>query len=108
MNQIEITKNVLRREKKTVRIMIQMYCSNFHESQKKLCENCSEMLEYTNSRLDICPWGENKPACTNCLIHCYNTDKREQIREIMRYSGPRMMLKHPLLALNHLWKMKKK
>ncbi len=108
MNHSEKKKNILKRERKTVRIMIQMHCSNFHESKKILCKDCSEMWDYASSRLDYCTWGESKPACSNCSIHCYTADKRELIRTIMRYSGPRMMLKHPLLALNHLWKMKKK
>lgn len=28
---------------------------------------------------------------------------RERVKQVMRYAGPRMMLKHPLLALQHLF-----
>jgi len=108
MTQIEKPKNILRKEQKTVRIMIRMYCSNFHESKKDLCGECSEMWDYASARLDYCTWGEEKPACSSCTKHCYKPERRERIREIMRYSGPRMMLKHPILAINHLVKMKKK
>jgi hypothetical protein len=28
---------------------------------------------------------------------------RTRVREVMRYAGPKMMLRHPLLTLLHLW-----
>jgi len=28
---------------------------------------------------------------------------REQIRAVMRYSGPRMLLHHPLMTFHHIW-----
>jgi hypothetical protein len=33
---------------------------------------------------------------------CYTPDMRERIRAVMRFSGPRMLLHHPWLALMHL------
>jgi hypothetical protein len=35
-------------------------------------------------------------------VHCYKRRQREQARTIMRYSGPRMMRRHPWLALMHV------
>jgi hypothetical protein len=35
-------------------------------------------------------------------VHCYKPAMREQIRVVMRYSGPRMAQRHPLLAAAHL------
>ena len=35
-------------------------------------------------------------------VHCYQPQMREQIRQVMRYSGPRMLLYHPVLAIWHL------
>ncbi|MDW2334940.1 nitrous oxide-stimulated promoter family protein, partial [Vibrio sp. 1069] len=29
-------------------------------------------------------------------------EPKEQMRLVMRYSGPRMLLKHPILAVRHL------
>ena len=26
-----------------------------------------------------------------CPVHCYQRDRREQAREVMRYAGPRMV-----------------
>jgi len=57
---------------------------------------------YANEKLDRCPYGQNKPTCNRCPIHCYKPQQREQARHIMRYAGPRMLLKHPILAIKHL------
>ena len=51
---------------------------------------------------DLRPYGEGKPTCAKCPIHCYKRVQREQAREIMRYAGPRMTYRHPWLALTHL------
>lgn len=48
------------------------------------------------------PYGEEKPTCNKCPIHCYKPEPKEQMRLVMRYSGPRMLLKHPILAVRHL------
>lgn len=54
------------------------------------------------TRLDRCIYSPNKPTCVNCPTHCYKPDMREQIRVVMRYAGPRMLAKHPMLAILHL------
>ncbi|MCK5560005.1 MAG: nitrous oxide-stimulated promoter family protein [Thermoplasmata archaeon] len=89
------------REKATVRAMIEIYCHGHHDTSKKLCEDCSELLNYSFLRLDKCPFQETKPTCANCTIHCYKPAMREKIRAVMRYSGPRMLVKHPILTLRH-------
>ena len=48
------------------------------------------------------PHGKVKPTCRHCAIHCYDMDHRARIREVMRYAGPRMIFRHPLLAIRHL------
>jgi hypothetical protein len=53
-------------------------------------------------RLERCVFGDAKPACSNCVVHCYRADMRERVREVMRWSGPRMLLRHPVLAVRHL------
>jgi len=82
--------------------MIEMYCKNHHNPGKSLCENCNDLLEYAMVRLEKCPQLHNKPICAKCTIHCYKPDKREYVREVMRYSGPRMLLNHPYLAILHV------
>jgi len=91
----------IRREKATVRAMIQMYCRAHHESRKRLCDDCQTLQDYAIIRIDKCPFGSGKPICSKCKIHCYNRRMREQIRQAMRFSGPRMPIRHPIMALLH-------
>ena len=58
-------------------------------------------MDYADERLDACPFGQGKPACSDCLIHCYKKEMREQVRTVMRHAGPRMTYRHPYLALMH-------
>jgi hypothetical protein len=90
------------RERKTVSVMIHMYCRGNHGTKAGLCESCSELMEYSNVRLDKCRLKENKPTCANCTVHCYKPSMREKIRDVMRYSGPRMLFNHPIMAIQHL------
>lgn len=91
----------IRREKATVRAMIALYCRHHHGGQE-ICASCAELLAYADLRLDRCPYGEAKPACTNCPIHCYRPEPRERMRAVMRFAGPRMLWRHPYLAIRHL------
>ena len=97
----------IRREKATVRVMVAMYCRH-HHGGSGLCIECSELADYADRKLDLCPYGGEKPACTNCPIHCYQPEEREQMREVMRFAGPRMMWRHPYLAIRHLLDERKK
>ena len=82
--------------------MVGIYCSAHHgDSPDDLCDSCRGFLDYADVRLDKCPYGEDKPTCSNCPIHCYKPERREQAKAIMRYAGPRMLLRHPLLAIAH-------
>lgn len=85
--------------------MILLYCRNLHKTENDaLCPSCRELLAYARSRLEKCPYGENKPACSACPIHCYKPKRRKEIQDVMRYAGPRMMRSHPMLAVRHLIK----
>lgn len=97
--------NRLVREKKTVSVMIDLYCQDNHKTHL-LCSECDELKEYAFKRLDNCPFGYEKPICNKCSVHCYSKEKREKIREVMRYAGPRMIKKHPILAIFHIWDSK--
>lgn len=89
------------RENITVRLMIELYCRD-HHGGKELCAACHELADYAAKRITKCPFGGKKLACSDCASHCFKPEKREQIREVMRYAGPRMVWRHPLLALDHL------
>lgn len=91
------------RELKTIATMVRMYCrSHGHEPRRPLCASCTTLLEYSTRRLDRCVFGDAKPTCANCVVHCYRADMREQIRMVMKWAGPRMLFRHPLMAILHL------
>jgi hypothetical protein len=91
----------LARERRTINAMIAIYCRDHHQ-RRGLCVACAGLAEYAGARLDRCPYGTAKPTCVNCPIHCYAQRMRDAVREVMRYAGPRMLRRHPVLAIAHL------
>jgi len=89
------------REKQTIAAMVSLYCRDHHAPPEGLCAECHALLDYARARLDRCPFGPRKPACAKCPIHCYKPQVRAKVKEVMRYAGPRMLLRHPLLSLLH-------
>ncbi|MEI6514839.1 MAG: nitrous oxide-stimulated promoter family protein [bacterium] len=90
------------RERETLQAMIRICCRDLHHSGKTLCEGCQELEDYALARLDNCTFGPDKPKCADCPIHCYKPAMRDRIRMVMRHSGPKMLVKHPMLALGHV------
>lgn len=95
-------------EKKIVSKMIAIYCRSVHRSGKELCMECGELEQYAKQRLERCRFGEDKPTCGGCPIHCYKKDMRQKIKEVMRFAGPRMLLLHPIDAVRHFYKERKR
>ena len=90
------------KEKETVEKMIRLYCEKKHNSPKgSLCSDCGDLLEYSLLRLDNCQYQEGKPTCRKCPVHCYRPTKREEIRRVMRFSGPRLALSAPMDWIRH-------
>ena len=89
------------KEKEVVSLMIRLYCRKKHGG-KTLCPDCTALEAYARSRSDRCPFMAEKSFCSNCKVHCYKPEMREKIRAVMRFSGPRMLLYHPLMALCHV------
>lgn len=94
------------REKETVSLMISLYCRK-HHGGKDLCPECAALDAYARRRSDKCPFMETKTFCSNCKVHCYKADMRERIRAVMRFSGPRMLFHHPVMAIRHVIETKK-
>jgi predicted amidophosphoribosyltransferase len=90
------------RERQTLAAMMAIYCRDHHGQRGQLCEDCIQLLDYAEQRLANCPFGEDKPACNHCQVHCYSATQRERVKAVMRYAGPRMLWRHPLLSLYHL------
>jgi hypothetical protein len=91
----------LTREKRTIRLMVECYCWAHHATPGSLCPECQSLYDYAVCRLDRCPFAAEKTTCARCPIHCYKPAMRERITAVMRYAGPRMMFRHPILALLH-------
>ena len=90
-------------EMKTIAAMIALYCEGHHGyGRGELCTDCRQVHDYAAKRLTLCPFQQEKPTCGNCSIHCYKKDMRDKIRAVMRYAGPRMSYRHPVMALRHL------
>jgi hypothetical protein len=91
----------LARERRTMTAMVRIYCRDQHLPACSLCAECQQFLDYAYGRLERCRFGLEKPVCAKCPVQCYQRERREQVRVIMRYAGPRMVLKHPLMSLRH-------
>jgi len=90
------------REFKMIAAMLRMYCRSHHGiRQAALCADCTELHDYAYRRLERCVFGEAKPTCANCTVHCYKASMRERIRQVMRWAGPRMLWHHPVMAVRH-------
>ena len=76
----------IEREKQTVRKMIGLYCSHRLKADT-IPEAYQHLADFACRRLD----------------HCYPPTEREQIREVMRWTGPRMILYSPIAAIRHLF-----
>jgi hypothetical protein len=92
----------LQREKRTIEVMLRIYCRDRHGETDGLCASCVRLLDYAGGRLDNCPFQDEKPACNHCQVHCYGRDKRREVQAVMRYAGPRMTYRYPYLSLLHL------
>jgi len=82
--------------------MITIYCAKKHRSQE-LCKECQELVEYSQERLSNCQFGNDKGSCKKCPIHCYKPEMRKRIRQVMRFSGPRLLLYRPIETIKHIF-----
>ncbi len=94
----------LKHEHGTLVCMTRIYCARHHGDREgsDLCDECTRLMDYAQRRLAKCPYGPDKPTCTNCPIHCYKPAQRESVREVMKFAGPRMAWRHPIRSLTHL------
>lgn len=92
----------LEREYQTVSDMLKLYCNDNHHTTDALCEECQQLADYVSVRLQHCKYGELKGTCKQCTSHCYQPVMRERIRRVMRYAGPRMWYRHPILTIQHI------
>jgi len=94
--------NIVESEQKIVKLMIHIYCKNYHNCRQNLCSECEKLKDYAITRLDKCRYGNSKPTCRGCKTHCYSPVMRKKIIKVMRFSGPRMIFSHPIYAFYHI------
>lgn len=68
----------------------------------QLCHDCSRLLGHALIKRSHCPM-DPKPQCKHCPRHCYQPVYRAQMREVMKYSGRRLVLSGRLDYLLHLF-----
>ena len=103
--------NRMEREWLTVLKMLRLACTGRcgdRPRQDGLCGDCLELMEYARQRLARCPFQEGKTVCSLCPVHCYQAAMRGRIRDVMRYAGPRMIFRHPILAAWHMLDQRRK
>ena len=84
--------------------MIAIYCHGHHHASSGICTDCGVVLRYAHELIDMCPFNAvAKPVCGLCRSNCFTPDMRRHFTQIMRYAGPRMMARHPILTLAHFW-----
>ena len=93
------------KEKKIVTLMINLYCKKKHGNLSgELCRECRDLEEYAHKKLTYCKFGDKKSSCKKCPIHCYKKDMRDKIKEVMKFSGPRILIYNPLEYIRHIFK----
>jgi len=97
-----VLKSRRKREAIIVQTMIYMYCEAHHSTKGSLCKECAQLSAYSEKRLLSCMYGERKPVCKVCPVHCYSPQMREQMRLVMRWAGPRMIFRRPFFAISHI------
>lgn len=93
----------IEKEKHIIEVMIGIYCRKKHKTKNTLCPECQELLDYSRQRLDKCKFGENKSYCQKCTVHCYKKSMKSKIKEVMRFSGPRILFYNPVEFFKHMF-----
>lgn len=98
------------KDRKTLEAIGFIYCDAHHDGPKddaSLCPSCREAVETTLERTQRCP-NNHDGNCQDCDIKCQRGAAQERIKEIMRYSAPRMLLRHPFMTFAYLRKKLRK
>jgi len=110
----------LRRDLKLLAKFVDFYCHHQHSDEAKnpfklktcdiamirgkplcLCPSCRRLLAHALVKRVNCPLNP-KPVCKKCLTHCFAPAYRAKIRQVMKYSGRRLVLSGRLDYLYHL------
>lgn len=120
MSTIAANARELDRDLRTLALFINLYCRSKHSAADRhkvemktldvsglarksieLCPECTKLLVHAFTKRSNCPM-EPKPMCKHCPNHCYHPTYRAKIRDVMKYSGRKMLLAGRLDYLFHL------
>lgn len=103
-------------QKKDIKLIgkfVEVYCAGKHAAVERspfslpeglgrclMCSECAEFMSYAVTRRLKCPLEAEKPTCKHCRIHCYGKQQRDKIREVMAYSGRKLMMRG---RLDYVW-----
>ena len=121
INSTIVTQYLTRKEIKDLKILLQftaVFCHAKHAGDTSIittveaelqqlplhkypvCNECRKFLLYAFERRLRCPL-EEKPLCKHCPVHCYKTEYRKKVREIMSFSGRHLIMRGRLDLLWH-------
>jgi len=91
------------KEDKIIEEMIAFYCKKNHLNNYSLCSICNNLLQYSLNKLSNCPF-TNKSVCSNCTLHCYQENYRNEIKKVMRFSCLNYLINHPYNGIKYILK----
>lgn len=113
MQSMETLSREMKKDIRLVGKFVEVFCSDKHPGVERqafmlpenlgtylLCAECAGFMSYAVDRRLKCPLEAEKPSCKHCRIHCYAAPQRARIREIMAYSGRRLMMRG---RVDYLW-----
>jgi len=113
MTTMETLTKLQQKDIKLIGKFVEVYCAGRHGGieraafslpaglgERRLCPECSTFMQYAVTRRMKCPLEAEKPTCKHCRIHCYNKANLEKVKEIMAYSGKKLMLRG---RLDYIW-----
>ena len=99
---------------------IEVYCHDHHAADQRsvvalrshdvsalmgrelaLCPDCARLLNHALVKRSHCPM-DPKPQCKHCPNHCYHPSYRAKIREVMKHSGRKLVMRGRVDYLLHL------
>jgi hypothetical protein len=120
LNECHATDKTLNRDLRLLADFINIYCGHKHADAVRapvdikthdvtalvgkeicLCGECKKLLTHALVKRSTCPL-DPKPACKHCPEHCYHPTYRDQIKEVMKYSGRKLVLSG---RLDYLFKL---
>ena len=99
--------NIEKKRKREIRVveeMIKLYCRRHDDyCYGVMSEEYRLLFEQAKERIEHCPFMETKTFCHNCKTPCYSKNMMEKITHIMKSEGKKMLLKHPLTAVEQAY-----